>query len=591
MNHYPFRKLISTLLLLITAATFQHCANVMAPVGGPRDLTPPRVTESNPPNKSILFKGNKFSLRFDEYIKLEKINQQLLISPPMNEFPDVKLKGKELILKFKENLKPNTTYSVFFGDAIQDITEGNILHNYTYIFSTGNKIDSLSMRGRVVEASDLKPVKDVSVMLYKNNNDTLPLKALPLYVKPYYISKTNEDGYFSFSGLADTSYMLFALEDKNYSLTYDQPSEQIAFADSFVKPQFKPISHIDSSLFDTITQWPHDSLQHFIDSLWQQADSISNNSIQMHQLFMFRQKDSVQKLLKAELIRPNTLRFVFRLPANNINIIPLYFHPDSLWHLDEWGKNKDTLVWYLKKNHPDSLHLVFIQNKNILDTTHIRVIPKKILSKHAQKKQVNQKKYLGWHTNLQGTIKPEQTLLLQFNSPLSKIISDSILFVADKDSLWQPPFHFIDSLKRKIIFPFKVTEGAHYQLLIPDSVIIDWNGFSNKKIHINLNSKQAKEYGSLHFNLNPGKKNNYIFILLNDKDKVLKQVFFTKTTDVKLNYLDPGQYQFKIVFDDNHNNKWDSGDYFKEQEPEKVIYYQKKIKIRPNWEVNEVWDF
>ncbi len=591
MNRYPFRKLISTLLLLITAAAFQHCANVMAPVGGPRDLTPPRVIESNPANKSILFKGNKFSLHFDEYVKLEKINQQLLISPPMNEFPDVKLKGKELILKFKENLKPNTTYSVFFGDAIQDITEGNILHNYTYIFSTGNKIDSLSMRGRVVEASDLKPVKDVAVMLYKNNNDTLPLKALPLYVKPYYISKTNEDGYFSFSGLADTSYMLFALEDKNYSLTYDQPSERIAFADSFVKPQFKPVAQIDSSLFDTITQWPHDSLQHFIDSLWQQADSISNNRLQMHQLFMFRQKDSVQKLLKAELIRLNTLRFVFRLPANNITIIPLYFHPDSLWHLDEWGKNKDTLVWYLKKNHPDSLHLVLIQNKNILDTIHIRAIPKKIISKRSQKKPVNPKKYLGWHTNLQGIIKPGQTLLLRFNSPLSNITSDSILFVAGKDSLWQPPFHFIDSLKRKIIFPFKVTEGSHYQLLIPDSAIIDWNGLFNKKIHINLNSKQAKEYGSLSFNLNPGKKNHYIFMLLNDKDKVLKQVFFTKTTNVKLNYLDPGQYQFKIVFDDNHNKKWDSGDYFKKQEPEKVIYYQKKIKIRPNWEVNEVWDF
>jgi hypothetical protein len=591
MKNDHIRTFLSFLLTAVSALAFQHCANVMAPVGGPRDLTPPRVVEASPPNKSAHFKGDKFSLHFDEYVKLEKINQQLLISPPINEFPDIKLKGKELIVKFKEKLKPKTTYSVFFGDAIQDITEGNTLHNFTYIFSTGDKIDSLSMRGQVVDASDLKGVEDVAVMLYKNNNDTLNLEQLPLFVKPYYISKTNKEGYFSFSGLADTAYLLFALEDKNYSLTFDQPSERIAFADSLVRPQFKPAATIDSSLFDTITQWPHDSLQHFIDSLWFRADSIANIALTMHRLFLFDQPDSTQKILEVKLIRNHTLRMVFRLPADSLKITTLRYQPDSTWYMEEWGNNKDTLTWFLKKQIPDTLHLVFASGHKILDTIDVRTIPKKKPGRHNRKEEVVKKETLGWTANVHGNIIPGQKLQLTFHSPVKKIVSDSIVLVKGKDSLWHPPFLFSDKHPRKIIFPFNVHEGMNYRLNIPDSAIIDWNNLGNKKIQLTFKAKEEKEYGSLQFELKPAINQNYIFVLLNDRDKPLKRFFFSKPTPIKLNYLNPGTYRFKIIFDDNHNKKWDTGNYFKHREPEKVIYYEKKIKIRPNWEVNEVWNF
>ena len=591
MNNYNLRKPVFIILLFFTAVAFQRCANVMAPVGGPRDITPPKVIQSTPPNQSTNFTGNKFSLHFDEFVKLEKINQQLLISPPMEIFPNVKLKGKTLNLSFKEALKPNTTYSVFFGDAIKDITEGNALHNYSYVFSTGNTIDSLSLRGKVVGAFDLKPVEDVTVMLYKNNNDSLPLDSLPLYVKPYYISKTNKNGYFRFSGLADTSYLLFALLDQNYSMTFDQPSEKIAFIDSMVSPQFRSKPHIDSSLFDTITNLPHDSLQLLIDSLWNRADSLADNTLRLHTLYLFSQPDTVQKLLKAELLRKNTLRFIFRNPVDSLHIASLNFNPGNVWHLPEWGKEKDTLLWFLRKNHPDTLKLIVADGSTILDTLDLRAIPKEKYSKRTKKNGESKKTYLSWHPNLRGAIKPGQNLQITFDYPVTTIYWDSTFLSNGKDTIMQPVFHFIDSLHRKIQIPFTVKPNTVYHVFIPDSAVIDWNGLHNKSIRLTLKAKAEKEYGSLTFNLQPSHLQSYIFQILQDNDKVVQQIFFSKPQKLQLKNLDPKNYKFKIIFDDNNNKKWDPGNYFRKQEPEKVIYYNKTIKIRSNWEVSEVWRF
>jgi len=591
MKYTALKNIFFFVLLLLMAATLNRCANIMAPTGGSRDITPPKVIQSYPPNSSTNFSGNKFILRFDEYIKLEKINQQLLISPPMEQFPDIKLKGKELYLIFKETLKPNTTYSVFFGDAIADITEGNVLHNYSYIFSTGKTIDSLSLRGRVLDAIDLKPMKDISVMLYKNNNDSLPLDELPLYVKPYYISKTNEEGYYNFSGLADTAYLLFGLQDQNYSLTFDQPSEKIAFVNSMVWPQYRPKPHIDSSLFDTITTLPHDSIQHITDSLWYLADSLADNKLQLHKLFLFKQADTIQKLLKVSLLRKNVLRFVFRLPSDSIRITSIDFHPDSIWYQPEWNKGNDTLDWFLRKNHPDSLKFIVDDGAKILDTLDIRAIPKKKFVRHKKKGAIPKKEYLSWHSNISGVIKPGQMLMITYDYPVKTIQSDSILLISAKDTLVNPPFHFQDSLHRKMLIPIDVKPSTAYHLIIPDSSIIDWNGLHNKAIHINIRAKAEKEYGILNFNLQPTHQQPYIFLLLSSQGKELKRIYFSKPEKIRLENLDPLQYQFKIIFDDNDNKKWDTGNYSKKQEPEKVIYYEKKIKVRANWEISENWSF
>lgn len=591
MKSYRFKKLWQLSILLLLSSLVSRCARPMAPVGGPKDITPPRVLKCVPPNHSANFQGDKFTVYFDEYVTLDKLHQQLLISPPMENFPYYKLKRKSLIIRFKDTLKPNTTYSVFFGDAIRDITAGNILHNFSYVFSTGKYVDSLSMRGQVLDALEGTPMKNIDVMLYKNDNDTLSLDSLPLYVKPYYISKTNEQGNFLFSGLADTNYLLFALLDKNYSLTYDLPSEKIAFIDSLVWPQYRPVPVIDSSKFDTITRMPKDSVQLIVDSLTRLADSLANQKLTLYKLYLFHPGDSVQKLMTAKLLRKNTLEFIFSLPADSVKISSLNFSPREHWYKAQWSSEKDTLLWFLRQPHPDTLKLLFMNGKDTLDLTDLRVIPKINRFLRRKKHQPVKVEYLSWKSNLQGIIKPGQLLQILFGQPLSRLRFDSVLLVKGKDSLYNPPHYFLDSIHRRVAIPFVVKPGTRYELNFPDSAAINWNGNFNQAFRISFRSKQAKDYGLLRFKVSPQKRQPYILQMLKGKNRVVASRYFSSAKEISFENLEPGYYRFRIIFDRNGNGKWDPGNYLRHQEPEKVIYYPQKIQVRANWEIDENWNF
>ena len=188
-------------------------------------------------------------MEFDEFVEIKDLNKQLIISPPMDEAPEFKIKGKTVIIEFKEGLKDSTTYNIYLGDAIVDITEGNPVKNFRYVFSTGNILDSLSIKGKLLNAFDMLPVENVSVMLYLDNNDTLPFDSVPYFVKPYYLSRTDAQGLFEFHNLIDKSFKIFALEDVNSNLIFDQVTERIAFLDSLIIPYY-----IEIPIADTIPQ-------------------------------------------------------------------------------------------------------------------------------------------------------------------------------------------------------------------------------------------------------------------------------------------------------------------------------------------------
>ncbi|MBN2615294.1 MAG: Ig-like domain-containing protein [Bacteroidales bacterium] len=586
------KRIVLILLVPVMAGMLYRCAKITAPVGGPKDITPPRVLQCVPANHSAHFKGDKFSVTFDEYIQLDKMNQQLLISPPVKDMPDYRLKNKTLIIKFKNPLKPNTTYTVFFGDAIADLNEGNVLKNFSYVFSTGDYVDSLSMRGVVKSALTHEPVDNVTVMLYKNNNDTLSLASLPLYVKPYYVSKTNKNGQFYFSGLADTSYMMFALQDQNYSLTFDQPNENIAFIDSMVKPQYRPAPVLDSALMDTIRlHTAKDSVQYKIDSLVRQADSIADLKLTNYQLYLFSQPDSVLKLLRSGLVKPNVLKFVFTLPPDSLRIQCLNFSPDTTWYLPEWNKERDSLTWYLHQPHPDTLKLMVYNGSKRLDSLDMRVAPKENKFSRRKKKQEEKKKvYLSWKSDLKsGAIKPGDTLHLIFDQPVVKLNLDSALFVQNKDSIYHPRALFTDTIHRILAFPFDVRQGSKYTLFLPDSTIKDWNGLENNDIRLSFKAKTADEYGVITLLISVAQKQHYILQMLDNKGKVLETRLFSSSGSNSFTNLDPGKYSFRIIVDANRNGRWDPGNYFRHLEPEKVIYFPKTINVRANWEIKEDW--
>ncbi len=583
---------------VLAIAFFVHrCAHPVMPSGGPKDITPPEILSEIPSNGSANFAGKKFILNTNEFVVLENIQQEALISPPMKEQPDFVTRGKSIQVKFKEPLKPNTTYSVYFGASIVDLTEGNPQHNYTYIFSTGNFVDSLSLYGTVQNAQNLLPEEMVYVMLYKDNNDTIPLDSLPYFVPPYYVSKTDVNGRFSFQGLAAESYKIFALNDQNANFMFDQPGEAIAFIDTLVRPFYdetrKPKKVIE---LDTIVEEPDfdvaiDTLQRRLDSIAQ--DSVFNERFNGLSLFMFTQTDSTQRLLKAELLRRNTLQFSFSRPADSVSIIPTNFNPDTLWHLVHHSAKNDTLIWYLKTLPIDTLNFLIKNQQDTLGEVAIRLDPDKTSGRARQNKKKNKtQETIDWASNIKNgnlllTAKPQIT----FSQPMMCFVGDSAMLLVGADTIQNPLFEFADSLHQAIQFPIDIIEETRYKIEYPDSSFVDWNGFHNKAISLSFTPKPLKEYGIFTLHLHPEHSQPYILEMINDKEVVFKQVEFYHDTTVVLDFLTPGKFLFKIIYDDNNNHQWDPGFYPTKLQPEKVIYLNKEIQIRANWEVEEEWTF
>jgi len=582
----------------LTISIIFGCAHPGMPGGGAKDMSPPEVLKTNPENGSANFSSKKIIITFDEFIELDNITQKALISPPMDKLPDFKLKGKSLQIKFNEELKDSTTYSIYFADAIVDLTEGNPLLNYTYIFSTGSKVDSLSIFGKTFNAFDLQPPEDVFVVLYKNNNDTLPLDSLPINVIPYYVSKTTVNGEFQLNGLGDDEYLMFALKDLNANYIYDQPGEDIAFLDSLIKPFYVQPINIDSLRTDSTLFVVSDTLDE------EEAEMIRDSLIHdyLHEyeagfphieLSMFNEVDSTQRLLKAQAVRKNTIQFSFAWPAHNVELIPLNFSADTTWYVEEVSKNSDTLTWYVKTLAIDTLEILALHQQDTLDHLFIKLDPKRKkmgLSKRQQKKDDKKKEYLGSETNVKGGILLlSQQPGIDFFHPVKSFSNDSILLVVDEDSTYSPQFVFIDSLKRKIRFPVILEEETRYLINIPDSSFIDWNGYHNAKIQARFRTKSLRDYGVFVLDIKPAVTQPYIFQLLNEKENVLKEYYFSSDTTITIEHLEPATYLLKLIFDNNGNKKWDSGNYNFQIQPEKVIYNPKKIQARANWDVEEEW--
>ncbi|MGI8892225.1 MAG: Ig-like domain-containing protein, partial [Bacteroidia bacterium] len=219
------------LILISVLFHIYGCANIVTPTGGEKDLIPPEILQEFPPNKSINFSSKEIRINFDEYILLRDPLQQIITSPPLTPAPEYQIKKRSLIIKLPDTLRPNTTYTMNFGNSIVDNTEGNPLAGYQYVFSTGNFIDSLFISGKVTSAFTNDPVKDVTVMLYDQMDDSLPYKN-----RPSYFARSNESGTYRISNISANEFKLFTLKDENSNYLFDQPTELIGFETNPVNP-------------------------------------------------------------------------------------------------------------------------------------------------------------------------------------------------------------------------------------------------------------------------------------------------------------------------------------------------------------------
>ncbi|SFE71803.1 Carboxypeptidase regulatory-like domain-containing protein [Chitinophaga sp. CF118] len=240
-----FRGWASWLLIIGSCILlFPRCANIVPPSGGPKDTTAPRIVSANPLDSTLHFKSKKVVLTFDEYVELDNIFEKLIVSPTLKRTPTVTSKLHTVTMVIKDTLEANTTYTFNFSDAIRDINERNPIKEYSYVVSTGDYLDSLQVKGFIIDAETGKPDSNVSVMMYRHSQDSVVSKE-----KPVYYARSKGNGGFWFKNLAPGDYKLFALKEEDKDLQYNQPAELIAFADSLVRIREKNINDLPLLLF------------------------------------------------------------------------------------------------------------------------------------------------------------------------------------------------------------------------------------------------------------------------------------------------------------------------------------------------------
>ena len=536
------------------------CANIVTPSGGPKDRTPPAVIKSLPENYSTRFNADVVKITFDEFIRLQDLRNQLIISPPIEHPPDIRIKGKTVTIKFEEKLFEKTTYTINFGDAIRDITESNPIENYQYVFSTGDFLDSLSINGKVENAFDLKTEKGILVMLYSCSNnecDSLPYKELPNY-----FAKTDPSGKFKINNIKEGKYAIFALKDENRNYLYDLPNEQIAFLNNTIDP----------------------------------ADSSEIL------LSLFEERKSKQRLKKAYAEQYGKLTFIFNEPTNNVHIRPLNFSSKKPWEIVDFTKNKDTLYYWttlgidtfvleVSDNNPRFSQPIFS------DTVKIVPVTKKENLKLGVKTNVNAAKSFDIYKDIQ----------LVFSHPISNYDFSDVIITKRVDTIR------VDTIKYKVIFDDKALrrfqikhpwEGSgNYQLFISQGAFKDIFNLTNDSLRIDFRIRSLKYYGAIKLNLNNLDNDyNHIVQLLDSKENLIEEDIIIGVKDtisvssmpvlshsIIYKYLNPKKYRVKMIYDINDNGKWDTGNYIEKLQPEKIIYYPDPITIRSNWDIELKW--
>jgi hypothetical protein len=572
-----------------------RCANPVTPEGGPKDTKPPKVIFSDPPNFSIRFADNSVRVGFDEYVNLKNQATEVFVSPRLKEPPDLKIRGKDIVIKLDDSLAPATTYSITFGKAIADVNENNVLEGFTYVFSTGEYIDSLTIRGRVISAFDRQPAKDLFVLLYIDNNDTIPFDSLPVKVPPYYVTKTNSEGSFTFSNIRNSPVKIIALGDLNSDLIFNQPTEKIAFLDSTLHPVFIPVPVADSVKKDTTPAPPSagDSLRARLNDSTVKTDTARPGSKpgQEYTLMLFEETDSVQRILKSGLVREGMLLITFRYPARAIALTPLNFDTvPAPWWQEEYSAGNDSLTLWLRKGLPDSLFARVSVNDSILDT--LRIDLKKKELKKKSDKGAREGEVLTMISSAQsGILNQYKTgLVLTFAYPLAKYDFSGFRLIEGKDTL-RPEIVFSDSLRRKLLLKHAWKEDEKYQLFLPDSLLFGINGLTNDSIAQPFRTMAARELGNLVVSVTFKPECQYVIQVLNEKENVIyAQKVLKEPGPVKFEYLAPGKFKIKAIKDRNNNGKWDTGNYRKKLQPEEVYYLSKALEIRANWDVEEPWN-
>ena len=602
--HKPYNNM--QWLLFAVLAIVCSCAKMGQPDGGWYDETPPAIVRTSPADQGVNIKAKKINIYFNEYIQVDNPTEKVVISPPQIEQAEIKPSGKKIEVELKDSLKPNTTYTIDFSDAISDNNENNPLGNYTFTFSTGDHIDTMQVAGYVLNAENLEPIKGILVGLYNNLSDTIFTKEPMLRV-----SRTDSRGHFVIKGVAPGDYRIYALQDADNNYYFNQKSEQLAFTHDIITPTFKPDIRQDtlwrdSLHIDSIARVPY---THFL------PDDIV--------LRAFTEVQTDRYLIKSERNEPDhfTLFFSYgdsllpQIRGLNFNehdafITELSEKRDTItyWLRDTMLVNQDTLRMELKYMATDTLGVLRLQTDTM-----------DILSKQPYEKRMKQKqdKYEEWKKkqerakkrdkpyetempaellepkyNVASEPDPDQNITIEMPAPLAKVDTSCVHLYSKYDTLWyRSPFVLRpkEGVNRTYELLGEWRPGIEYSLEIDTMAFTDIYGKTTAPFKQGFKVKTEDSYATLMFDITGMADTTVVVQLLNTSDAMVKE---TSTTNgrAEFYYIKPGTYYARMYVDSNKNGKWDTGDYAADRQAETTYYYPEKIECKEKWDLTLTWN-
>ena len=598
--------LLSLLMACLITPMLYSCAKMGAPDGGWYDETPPRVIGATPAEKSTHIDKRNIRINFNEFVKIDNPTQNVVVSPPQLEVPEIKGEGKSINVKLIDKLQPNTTYTIDFSNAISDNNEGNPLGNFTYSFSTGNHIDTLEVAGYVVQAADLEPVKGILVGLYADLSDTA-FKTKPMLR----VSRTDSRGHFIIRGVAPGKYRVYALQDADGDYSFKQRSEMLAFNHDIIEPSFRPDVRQDTLWRDSlhIESIAQVSYTHFL------PDNIC--------LRAFNEIVTDRHLLKSERPEPNHFTLYYTYGDSVLpNVRGLNFNTKDAFVVES-SAHKDTVTYWLRDTalvNQDTLKMVVTQN--ISDSTGVlrqqedtltllakvpyakRLKDKQKAFDEWKKKQDKLKKRgepyettmpeepLKLEITPSGDMDPDQNISIVAKEPLKDVDTNHVRLFSHPsgDSLWyKEPYE----LKRISNEEFQVKAawkpGTEYSFEADSTAFETIYGTMSGKLKQGLKVRGEDAYASLIMTISGMQGRHIIAQLLDGQGKTVK-VSYTDNGQAEFYYLKPGKYFMRIIVDANNNKKWDTGNYDTNLQPEEVYYNPDEIECKAKWDLTLTWN-
>ena len=581
MNKNKWHKVFRIIALIVIAWTVRSCANRgQGPQGGPKDITPPTVVKETPENGALNYKSKQIEVEFDELVLTEKVMDNVVISPPQLKLPDIKTRGKKLLVVFNEDLKDSTTYTIQFGDAIVDNNEKNPLKGYTFAFSTGDVIDSLEISGYVLDAENLNPLLGTFVGIHPAGDS--------LFTKQPFLraAKTDSAGGFTIKNIRKGSYALYALSDNSRDYIYQQ-GEGMAFADSLITPSVHNEWKNDTLWTDTMSI---DTIKHILNPIYAPKDVV---------LFHFKGNKVHRQFTKYERKEQHYFRMYFTSPSDSTPIIKPLKHDWTAAMMLQTNPTNDTITCWLTDSlviGMDSLEFLLTYQKtdsvyNLYNQTDTMQVVYRKPRNNKQTSTETQPTHLKLTHNATGTFEIYDDLKIYAPSPISRIVDSMMHFYVMKDTVPVPltmEFKAHDSSNMTFGFSYNWTRGTDYRLDIDSAAWTDIYGIQTKATTLKWKTRPLEDYANMTIKITPF-DSLAVLQLLSPKDEVVKQSP-ALPEGTKFENIRPGDYYIRLFIDTNQDQQWTSGDYELKRQPEKVIYSPKKMTLRANWDFEEEWN-